>query len=95
MAEVLATIMYARIVSIETVRIALMNATLNNLEVKWGNILNASVHASVTEKVWATLGPEFGKDAGKIAVIVRAICGLKSAGATFRSHLAKFMESLG
>ena len=52
-----ATIMYASIVSIETVRIALMIAALNNLEVKSGDILNAYVQAPVTEKVWTTLGP--------------------------------------
>ena len=39
--------------------------------------------------------PEFSKDAGKTVVIVRALYGLKSAGAEFRSHLAKCMESLG
>ena len=42
-----------------------------------------------------TLGPKFGKDAGKSAVIVRALYGLKSAGAAFKSHIARCMESLG
>ena len=60
-----------------------------------GDILNAYVQAPVTEKVWTTLGPEFGKDARKSAVIVRASYSLKSVGATFKSHLAKCMESLG
>ena len=41
------------------------------------------------------MGPEFCKDARMIAVIVRALYGIKSAGAAFRSHLAKCMESLG
>ena len=49
----------------------------------------------ITEKVWTILGPEFGKDAGKTAMIVRALSGLKSAGTAFRSHLAQCMESLG
>ena len=64
--ETPATIMYASVVSRETVRIALMIAPLNNLEVKLGDILNAYVHATVTEKVWTTLGPELGKDARKL-----------------------------
>ena len=34
----------------------------NDLEVKLGDILNAYVQAPATEKVWATLGPEFGMD---------------------------------
>ena len=40
------------------------------------------------------LGPEFGKDARRTAVIVRALYGLKLASAAFRSHLAKCLESL-
>ena len=67
-----ATTMYACIVLRETVRIALMIATLNYPEVKSGNILNIYVQAPVTERVWTTLGPEFVKDARKIAVIVTA-----------------------
>ena len=95
MTKALATITYASIVSRETVRIALMIATLIDLEVKSGDILNAYVQVPVTEKVWTTLGPEFSKDARKTAVIVRALYGLKSAGAAFRSHLARCMESMG
>ena len=53
-----ATIMYVSVVLIETVGIALVIATLNDLEVKLGNILNSYVQSPVTEKVWTTLGPE-------------------------------------
>ena len=83
-----ATIMYASIVSRKTVRIALMIAALNDLEVESDNILNAYIQAPVTERVWTTLGLEFGKDVRETAVIVRALYGVKSAGAAFRSHLA-------
>ena len=86
---------YASVVSRETVRIALMIATFNELEVKLGDILNAYVQAPVTGMVWTTLGKEVGKYAGKTAVIVRAFHGLKSARAAFRSHLARCMEFLG
>ena len=74
----LSTILYASIVSKETVRIALMIAALNDLEVKSGDIINAFVQALVTERVWTTLGPDFYKDARKTVVIVRALYGLKS-----------------
>ena len=53
--KALATIMYASILSREIVRIALMIATLNELEVKPGNILNAYVQVPFTEKVWKNL----------------------------------------
>ena len=47
MTKILATITYATIVSREAVRISLMNAALNDLEVKLGNILNAYERASL------------------------------------------------
>ena len=68
---------------------------LNDLEVKSGNIFHAYVPAQVTKKVWITLSPEFGKDAGKVVMIVRALYGLKMEGAAFRRLLARCMESLG
>ena len=95
MTEAPATITYASVVSRETVRIALMLAALNDLQVKVGDVLNAYITAPVTEKVWTVLGPEFGQDAGKSAVIVRALYGLKSAGAAFCAHLASFMRQMG
>jgi hypothetical protein len=75
------TITYASVVSRETVRVALTLAALNDLKVKVGDVLNACITAPITEKVWTVLGPEFGQDTGKSAVIVRALYGLKSASA--------------
>jgi hypothetical protein len=57
--------------------------SLNDLEVKAGDVLNAFITAPVKEKVWTILGPEFGHDSGKSAVIVRALYGFKSVGAAF------------
>eukprot|EP00804_Cyclotella_cryptica_P003089 CCRYP_006074-RA/>CCRYP_006074-RA protein AED:0.29 eAED:0.04 QI:0/0/0/0.75/0.33/0.5/4/0/1079 len=87
------TITYSSVVGRETVRIALTLAALNDLEVKVADIMNAYVTAPTEEKIWTILGPEFG-DQGKKAVIVRALYGLKSAGASFRHHLADCMKHL-
>jgi hypothetical protein len=81
--EAPATITYASVVSGETMRLALTIASLNDLEVKVGDVLNANISAQVKEKVWTVLGPEFGHNKGKSAIIVRALYGLKSAGAAF------------
>ncbi len=86
---------YASLVSRETVHIALTIAALNDLEVKAADILNAYISAPIKEKVWCVLGPEFGPDAGKSAIIVRALYGLQSAGAAFHAHLADCMRHLG
>jgi hypothetical protein len=50
--KALATITYASVVSRETVCLALTIASLNDLEVKVGNVLNAYITAPVKEKVW-------------------------------------------
>ena len=90
-----ATVTYASVVSRESVRIALLLAALNDVEVKTADIENAYITAPCSEKIWTVLGPEFGPDAGKKAFVVRALYGLKSAGASFRNHLADCMRHLG
>jgi hypothetical protein len=86
---------YASVVSRESVRIALTLATLNDVDVKMADIENAYLTALITEKVWTVLGPEFRDDAGKRALIVRALYGLKSAGVAFRNHLDEYTKHLG
>ena len=93
--EAPAAMTYAGVVSRETVRIALTLAALNDLEVKASNIQNAFLTAPCTEKIWTVLGPEFGPEQGKKAFVVRALYGLKSAGAAFRNHLADCMRTCG
>jgi hypothetical protein len=79
-------ITYASVVSRELVRIALLIAALNSLEVMGADIGNAYLTAPTTEKVWTVLGAEWGADAGRRAIIVRALYGLKSSGAAYRNH---------
>ncbi len=81
--EAPATITYASVVSRETMRLALTIASLNDLKVKVGDVLNTYITAPVKEKVWTILGPKFGHNAGRRAIIVHALYGLKSVGAAF------------
>ena len=90
-----ASLTYASVVSRESVRIALTMAALNGLEVKTSDVENAFLTAPTEEKLYTVLGPEFGDDKGKTAVIKRALYGTKSAGASFRNHLADCMSYLG
>ena len=93
--EAPATLTYASVVSRETVRVALTIAALNALEVKAADVEGAYLTAPNVEKIWTVLGPEFGDDAGKKAIVARALYGLKSAGASFRNHMADCMATLG
>ena len=69
MIETPAAITYASVVSRESVRLELMLAALNALEVKCGDAMNAYNTAPINEKVWTILWPKSGADAGKRAII--------------------------
>ena len=67
----------------------------NDLYANATDVLIAYVMASYREKIWTMLDPVFRDDADKSVIIVRALYGLKSAGASFRAYLAQFMKELG
>ena len=67
--EAPATITYASVVSRETVWIALLLAGLMDLEVKTADIENAYITAPNAEKIYSVLGPDFGANEGKIALL--------------------------
>ena len=90
-----AAVTYASVVLRETVSITLTLAALNDLEVQCGDVLNAYITSPVKEKIWTYLGPEYGDNEGKKAIIVRALYGLKYSGAAFRAHLCECMAALG
>ena len=90
-----AVMTYTSIVSRETMRIALTIAALNDLEVKASDVQNAYLTAPCAERIYTRLGPEFGPDQDKLAVIVWALYGLKSAGASFGRHISDCMRTMG
>ena len=84
---------YSSVASRETIRIAFLLATVNKLKLLAADIGNAYLNAPCREKVHVTVGPElFGQEnEGKTAVIVRALYGLRSAGASWRAHLSSMI----
>jgi hypothetical protein len=86
---------YSSVVSRDSVRIALTIAALNDLKVLACDIQNAYLTAPCREKIWTVAGPEFGSDAGKNMIVVRALYGLKTSGAAFRSFLAEHLHDMG
>ena len=86
---------YSSVVSRDSVRIALTIAALNGLDVLACDIQNAYLTAPCREKIWMVAGPEFGSDAGKTMVVVRALYGLKSSGAAFRAFLGETIHDMG
>ena len=85
---------YSSVVSRESVRIAMLVAGLNDLDIRLADIGNAYLTAPTTEKCYVVAGDEFGPDLkGRTLKIVLALYGLKSAGAAFRAHLASILRT--
>ena len=87
---------YAGVVSRESVRIALVYAALNDIDVTCADIMNAYLQAPSSEKHYVIFGIEFGlENVGKRALIVRALYGDKTSGSDFWKHLWTCMHHLG
>jgi hypothetical protein len=86
--------MYSSVVSRDSVRIGFMLAVLNGLDVMACDLENANVNAPCMEKIWFEGGLECGSDKGKVCVVVHALYGLKSAGASWGAMLAQALRWL-
>ena len=87
MTETPPTLTYSSVVSRDSIRILLMIAALNGLDILSSDIQNAYLTAPCREKFWTIAGQEVGSEVSKPMLIVRALYGLKSSGAVFRSFL--------
>ena len=89
---------YSSVPSRDSVRLFFLLAALNDLEVLSADIQNAYLTAPIKEKYYIIASESFGfarEFWGRPAKVVRALYGLPVAGASFRSHLAKHLRSLG
>jgi Reverse transcriptase (RNA-dependent DNA polymerase) len=87
---------YASVVSRDSICIAFLIAALNDLDIMSADIQGAYLNAPCRERVHTICGPEFGPELrGRIAVIVKALYGLKTSAFAWRSHLAETLQELG
>ena len=86
---------YSTVVARDSVRIMLLVAALNDISIAGADIQNAFLTAPNREKNFLRAGPEFGESEGTIFIVTRALYGLKSAGASFRAHLAVHLDDMG
>jgi hypothetical protein len=89
------SITYSSVVSRDSVRLAFLIAGLNDLDITACDIGNAYLNAPCREKIWFLGGGEAGDDRGKVLVVTRALYGLRSSGASWRSMLAETIRGLG
>ena len=81
--EAPSTLTYSSVVSQDSVRIALLLAALNDVDLKSLDIQNAYLTADCRERIWTRAGPEFGSEQGAAMIVRKALYGLKSSGAAF------------
>eukprot|EP00957_Ditylum_brightwellii_P087865 6691208-Ditylum_brightwellii.AAC.1 len=87
---------YVGAVSRESVRIAFIYTTLNNLDVRDTDIQNAYLQVPSSQKYYIVCGARFSlENIGKQALNRRALYGGKSAGKDFQNHIRDCMIHLG
>ena len=60
-----------------------------------GDLGNAFFHGRTREKVWTTLGQEWGDQEGQRAIVVKAIYGLVSSAYEFHRYVSEAMRKMG
>jgi mitochondrial fission protein ELM1 len=79
---------YASVVSRESVRIAVLIASLNDMNVMSADVQGAYLKAPCYKKVYTVCGQEFGTEfTRRTAVVVKALYGLKTSAYAWREHL--------
>ena len=86
---------YAGVVSLKSMRLALLVGELNHLQSCAGDIGSAYLEARTKEKVYVIAGPEFGERAGHTLIILAALYGLRSSGARFHDKLSDSLREEG
>jgi len=89
------SITYSSVVSRESMRLAFLIAALNDLDVMSCDLQNAYLNADCREKIFVVAGPEFGSKQGCVFIIRKALYGLKSAGAAWRSLFSEMIQAMG
>ena len=86
---------YSGVVSLRSMRLALLIGELNGLDVMVGDIGNAYLTSNTREKVGFVAGPEFGEREGHTLIIIKALYGLRSSGARFHEKLSDTLRAEG
>ena len=86
---------YSGVVSLRSMRLALLIGEINGLTPMVGDIGNAYLEAYTKEKVYFVAGKEFGEFEGFVMIIIKALYGLRTSGARFHERLADTLRDMG
>ena len=84
---------YSSVLYRESVMIAFLLASLNDLDIFACDIGNEYLNAKFRDKPWTEAGTEFGTEKGMLKTIARALYGIKSSDAAWRSKVAETLMS--
>ena len=88
-------ITYSSTIQSLSVRLLMLVAVQNGLDLMAGDIGNAFPTAPCAEKVWSVAGPEFGQRQGAVVILQRALYGLKTSSRAFHEFLADLLRRMG
>ena len=87
---------YAPVASLEIIRILLLIAIMNGLDVKVIDVSCAFLQSKCEEKIYTIAGIEWGKDlVGQILLILKSIYGLRKSAASWFKEFAEALMTLG
>jgi len=86
---------YSSVVTIRSLRLAILAAELNGLKIWGGDIGNAYLEAFTKERIYFTAGREFGEMEGNALIVRKALYGLRTSGARFHDHFVDTIRAMG
>ena len=86
---------YSGVVSLKSMRLAMLVGEMNGLSSMVGDIGNAYLESFTREKVCFIAGSEFGPLEGHTFQIIKALYGLRTSGARFHEKLADTLRTEG
>ena len=86
------TLTYSKVVSRDTVRLVLLIEALNDLDVMACYIGNAYLNAACKEEICFKEGKECSDHQWKVMILLRALFGIKTSGASWRSMFKGLIE---
>lgn len=95
MTKVEGTESYSLVVSLRTLRLAMLLGELNDLKLMVGDITSAYLLALTKELIFFKAGPEFLDKAGHLMVVHKAIYGLRGSGKAWHDLLYDTLNDMG
>ena len=89
------SVTYSSMVLHDLVRIMLIVAALNGLDLQAEDIEDAYLTAPCFEKYLMRAGPKFGINEGKVCIVISSLYGLKISSVAFRAFLAEILHNMG